>query len=212
MSFLTWGGMMIRRQQCYILFHDKDDNTNTTLKFRLDCYNDSIAAECYKHLLECLTDPESQGCNLHDYHATMRECWDYVPEFGAKLKEALTHPDRNQSDYRRRSVFNEYLKEIGIPQKIGNLGSTFDSNDYLGYYTRFIVKFHELQNEGDNQVPKEGVWDPKVWLDGLTEPQYKRFVDKWENESDETAIGIWLCKTFLLSPDQAKMFIEYFKS
>lgn len=135
-SFLTFPKMTIDLEGNKIIFASLEWDGLVLRKF--ECYNEATAAECHTHLIDCLTDPESQSCDLPYRDAKMKAAWDLAPTLGPAIL-ALQAILKTDCSFTESKPLKDALLALDPKSDYAN------SNGVPSYWGKYLIKFHSIQ-------------------------------------------------------------------
>ena len=134
---MTFPGMLVNQVGSSIYFTQAGDYENTVARF--DSWSEHSAKECYLHLCECLTDPESHGCDLPRYDAKMKVIWDHAIPASAAVSTL-------RETYRQGGASRDELNRLR--QAVHAFSRSYCSDEgYLYPDGRVLERFSRIQEE-----------------------------------------------------------------
>ena len=138
-SFLTWPQMSIRLTDKIIYFGFGAGIGSLSSMHEFEAQNEHVAKECYLHLVDYLTDPESAGCDLPYRHDLLVKCWELAPTLAPAML-ALQGTSKTDASFADVKPIKDAYMELDPTW-------TYASREGVPtYYGRFVLKFHEIQS------------------------------------------------------------------
>lgn len=134
---MSYPGMFVNQVSSRIYFTQAGNDEKTMAIFQ--SWSEHSAKECYLHLCECLTDPESHGCDLPRYDAKMKVIWDHaIP--------AYTAVSALRETYRQGGASREELNRLR--QAVYAFSRSYCSDEgYLYPEGKVLERFCRIQEE-----------------------------------------------------------------